>query len=165
MLRQLNTADAGHEQVESAPVSWQASIVGALTGLIPLIIILVFVLLIPLPWGYSNSLFLRLLIPLAIAFVGAPTPGAMMAVWLSQKMSFPILTRTSAIAGLLMFLAAYVLVILLGLLTGHLFATDFSQQMQLLALIIMGILLGLVGLLRGQLDAWVYHRVMLRKRA
>jgi hypothetical protein len=120
---------------------------------------------VPLPWAYGNSLFLRLLVPLVIAFIGAPTPGAMMAVWLSRKMSFPILMRSSAIAGLLMFLVAYVLVVLCGLLvTGQLFTTSFSQPTQLIAVLILGGLLGLIGLLRGQLDAWVYHRVMLRRR-
>lgn len=165
LLRQLSKADSGHEQIEVAPVAWQSAIVGALTGLIPLVIILVFALLMPLPWAYGDSLFLRLLIPLVIAFIGAPTPGAMMAVWLSQKMSFPILIRTSAIAGLLMFLASYILVVLLGLLAGQIFATSFSQQTQIIAILILGGLLGLIGLLRGQLDAWVYHRVMLRRKA
>ena len=165
LMRQLSRADAKNEQIELAPVVWRAAIVGALTGLIPLVIILVFSLLAPLPWAYGNSLFLRLLMPLMIAFVGAPTPGSMMAVWLSQKMSFPILMRTSAIAGLLMFLGAYVLVVLCGVLvTGQLFTSSFSQQTQFLAVLILGGLLGLVGLLRGQLDAWVYHRVMLRRR-
>jgi hypothetical protein len=100
-----------------------------------------------------------------VGFIGAPTPGAMMAVWLSQKMSFPLLTRTSAIAGLLMFLAAYVLVVLVDLLaSGHLlFAASFAPALLPLALLIMGALLGLVGLLRGMLDAWVYHRVMMRR--
>lgn len=163
LLRQLSKVDAGHEQVEVAPVAWRAAIVGALTGLIPLIIILVFALIMPLPWAYGNSLFLRLLIPLVIAFIGAPTPGSMMAVWLSQKMSFPILMRSSAIAGLFMFLVAYVLVVLLGILAGQIFATSFSQPMQFLSIVILGGLLGLIGLLRGQLDAWVYHRVMRRR--
>ncbi|HEX7737465.1 MAG TPA: protein kinase [Ktedonobacteraceae bacterium] len=164
MIRQLSTADARREQIEVAPVAWQAAIVGALTGLIPLLIILIFVLLAPLPGAAGNSLLLRVLIPLFIAFVGAPTPGAMMAVWLSRKMSFPILIRTSAIAGLLMFLAAYILVVMLGLLTNHLFVLDFGQQTQILALVITGALLTLAGLLRGQLDAWVYHRVLMRRR-
>jgi serine/threonine protein kinase len=166
MLRQLSGVDVKNEQVEVAAVAWRAALVGMLTGLIPLIIILVFALLAPLPWAYGNSLFLRLLMPLMIAFVGAPTPGSMMAVWLSRKMSFPILMRTSAVAGLLMFLGAYVLVVLGGLLvTGQLFTASFSQPTQFLAVVILGGLLGLVGLLRGQLDAWVYHRVMLRQRA
>lgn len=165
MLRQLSRVDAGQEPVEIAPVAWRAALVGALTGLIPLLIILFFALLAPLPWAYGNALFLRLLVPLVIAFIGAPTPGAMMAVWLSRKMSFSILIRTSAIAGLLMFLAAYALVVLFGLLTGQTFVADFGQQMQTLALLILGGLFGLIGFLRGQLDAWIYHRLVLRRRS
>src|SRR5262249_49001059 len=118
-LRELGKADASHEQIEIAPIAWRAAIVGALTGLIPLIIILIFAR-IALPWTSSDMLFLHLLGVLAIGFVGAPTPGAMMAVWLSRKMSFPILVRTSAIAGFFMFVAAYILVFGLGwLVTGQ----------------------------------------------
>lgn len=164
-IRQLSRADAAHEQIEVAPVFWRSAIVGALTGLIPLIIILVFALVVPLPWISGSSLFLRLLGVLVVGFIGAPTPGAMMAVSLSEKMSFPTLVRTSAFAGLFMFLASYVLVILIGLLvSGHvLFAPSFTQQILPLAVIIMGLILGLIGLLRGMLDAWVYHRVMMRR--
>lgn len=165
LLRQLSRADAGREQVEIAPIAWQAAVVGALTGLIPLIIILVFALLVPLPWVAGSSLFLRLLGLLTIALIGAPTPGAMLAVWLSRRMSFPILIRTSALAGLFMFLAAYVIVVLLGLLaTGQTFAAGLSQPLQPLAILLLGGLLGLVGLLRGLLDAWIYYRVILRKQ-
>ncbi len=164
-LRQLSKVDAGQEQIEAAPVFWRSAIVGALTGLIPLIIILVFALVVPLPWVSNSSLFPRMFGVLLVGFIGAPTPGAMMAVWLSQKMSFAILTRTSAIAGLLMFLAAYVLVIIIGVLVSGqlLFTPDFSQQILPLAVIVMGALLGLIGLLRGMLDAWIYHRVMMRR--
>ncbi len=164
-IRQLSKTDAAHEQIEVAPVFWRSAIVGALTGLIPLIIILVFALVVPLPWISGSSLFLQLLGVLVVGFIGAPTPGAMMAVSLSEKMSFPTLARTSAIAGLFMFLASYVLVILIGLLvSGHiLFAANFTQQIVPLAVIIMGLVLGLIGLLRGMLDAWVYHRVMMRR--
>lgn len=164
-IRQLSKADAAHEQIEVAPVFWRSAIVGALTGLIPLIIILVFALVVPLPWISGSSLFLQLLGVLVVGFIGAPTPGAMMAVSLSEKMSFPTLARTSAIAGLFMFLASYVLVILIGLLvSGHLlFAANFTQQILPLAVILMGLVLGLIGLLRGLLDAWVYHRVMMRR--
>jgi serine/threonine protein kinase len=164
-IRQLSTTDAAHEQIEVAPVFWRSALVGALTGLIPLIIILVFALVVPLPWISGSSLFLRLLGVLVVGFIGAPTPGAMMAVSLSEKMSFPTLTRTSAMAGLFMFLASYVLVLLIGLLvSGHiLFASNFTQQIVPLAVIIMGLILGLIGLLRGMLDAWVYHRVMMRR--
>jgi serine/threonine protein kinase len=164
-IRQLSKTDAAHEQIEVAPVFWRSALVGALTGLIPLIIILVFALVVPLPWISGSSLFLRLLGVLVVGLIGAPTPGAMMAVSLSEKMSFSTLTRTSAIAGLFMFLASYVLVLLIGLLvSGHiLFAANFTQQIVPLAVIIMGLTLGLIGLLRGMLDAWVYHRVMMRR--
>jgi serine/threonine protein kinase len=165
---QLGKADAGHEQIEFAPVSWRAAIVGALTGLLPLTLILVFALAVPLPWAANSSLFLRLLGILVITFIGAPTPGAMMAVWLSYKMSFPIFIRTSAIAGLLMFLVAYLLVTLtVSLVSGQwLFSGNggFSQQTLLPALIIVGGMLGLIGLLRGMLDAWIYH-LMTNRRA
>jgi serine/threonine protein kinase len=164
-IRMLGKADLAHEQIEVAPVAWRSAIVGALTGLIPLIIILVFALV--GPWGTHPPLFLRLLGVFAISFIGAPTPGAMMAVWLSQKMSFPILVRTSAIAGFFMFVAAYVLVILIGLLASGSFfiISDFAAYPQFLplVLILVGVLLGLIGLLRGMLDAWVYHRVMMRR--
>ena len=161
-LRALSLADARHEQIEVAPISWRSAIVGALTGLIPLLIILIFALMVPVL--SSSTLFMRLLGVLIIGFVGAPTPGAMMAVWLSHRMSFPILVRTSGIAGLLMFLFAYLLVLLIGVLSSGqpLFSSSFSQAVLPLALVILGALLGLIGLLRGMLDAWIYHRFMLR---
>jgi len=164
-LRQLSRVDARREQIEVAPVAWKSALVGALTGLIPLFIILVFALVVPLPWVANSSLYLRLLGVLAVALVGAPTPGAMMAVSLSQKMSFPVLARTSAIAGLLMFLAAYALVLLISLLTSGqvLFSASFASALLPIAILIMGGLLGLIGLLRGLFDAWVYRRVMLRR--
>lgn len=163
-VRQLSKVDAAHEQIEVAPVFWRSAIVGALTGLIPLIIILVFALVVPLPWVSGSSTFLRLLGVLVVGFIGAPTPGAMMAVSLSQKMSFSTLARTSAIAGMLMFLVSYLVVLLINLLvSGHLlFDTSFMQQ-TVLAVIMMGAILGLIGLLRGMLDAWIYHRVMMRR--
>jgi serine/threonine protein kinase len=164
-IRQLSKTDAAHEQIEVAPVFWRSALIGALTGLIPLLIILVFALVVPLPWISGSSLFLRLLGALLVGFIGAPTPGAMMAVSLSEKISFPTLTRTSAVAGLCMFLASYILVILTGLLVSGrmLFADSFSEQIVLPAVMIMGLLLGLIGVLRGMLDAWVYYRVMMRR--
>lgn len=164
-IRALSKADAGHEQIEVAPVSWRPAVVGALTGLLPLLIILLFVLVVQLPGASSSPLYLRLLGVLLIGFIGSPTPGAMMAVWLSHKMSFPILVRTSAMAGLFMFLAAYILVLLIGWLTTgqSLFAGSFSAPILALAMFIIGALLGLIGLLRGMLDAWVYHRLMMRR--
>lgn len=164
-IRQLSKTDAAHEQIEVAPVFWRSALIGALTGLIPLLIILVFALVVPLPWISGSSLFLRLLGVLLVGLIGAPTPGAMMAVSLSEKISFPTLVRTSAVAGLCMFLASYALVILTDLLVSGqmLFAASFSQQTVLPAVMIMGLLLGLIGVLRGMLDAWVYYRVMMRQ--
>jgi serine/threonine protein kinase len=161
-IRELSNTDQRGDAVEDAPVSWQAAIVGALTGLIPLIIILAFALAVPLSWSVGNSFFLRLMGVLVVGFIGAPTPGAMMAVWLTRRMSFPILVRTSGLAGLLMFIAAYLPIIGVNwLITGQwLFNADFSQQF--FPLLIVGALLGLIGFLRGMLDAWIYHRVMLR---
>ncbi len=160
----LGQVDAAHEQVEVAPIQWRAALVGALTGLLPLTIILVFAMAVLLSSISGSSLMLPLLGIMLIAFIGSPTPGSMMAVWLSQKMSFPILVRTSAMAGLFMFVIAYTLVAGGGwLLHGRsLFSEQFPQS-GLLATLIMGVLLGLVGFLRGILDAWVYHRVMLRR--
>lgn len=162
-LHALSRADAGHEQIEFAPISWRSAIVGALTGLIPLIILLSFALMVPFLAG--NTLFMRLLGVLVIGFIGAPTPGAMMAVWLSHKMSFPILVRTSGIAGLLMFLVAYLLVVFISVISSGqaLFSESFSTPTLPVALIILGALLGLIGLLRGMLDAWIYHRFMMRR--
>jgi serine/threonine protein kinase len=162
-IRELSNTDRRGESVEAAPVSWQAATVGALTGLIPLIIILAFALAVPLAWSAGNSFFLRLMGVLVVGFIGAPTPGAMMAVWLTRRMSFPILVRTSALAGLLMFVAAYIPIIGVNwLITGQwLFNADFYQQF--FPLLIVGALLGLIGFLRGMLDAWIYHRVMLHR--
>lgn len=164
-VRELSKVDAPREQVVAAPVAWRAAIAGALTGLIPLIIILIFSLVVPLSWAANSAVFLRLLGVLLIGFIGAPTPGAMMAVWLSNKMSFPILVRSSATAGLFMFVAAYVLVLLVSwLVTGDpLFSDSFGEQTLPIAIIGMGLFLGLIGLFRGMLDAWFYHRVMMRR--
>ncbi|HET8846435.1 MAG TPA: protein kinase [Ktedonobacteraceae bacterium] len=168
-VRELSKVDAAREQIEVASISWRAAIAGALTGLIPLIIILIFTLVVPLSWAADSAFFLRFLGVLLIGFIGAPTPGAMMAVWLSNKMSFPILVRTSALAGLFMFAAAYVLVLLVSwIVTGSpFFSQNFDSQAlsQILpvAIIAMGAFLSLVGLLRGMLDAWFYHHVMLRR--
>jgi serine/threonine protein kinase len=163
-LRELSKVDVARERIESAPIAWRAALVGALTGLIPLIIIIIFAVVVMLA---NNTLFLRLLGILVIGFIGAPTPGAMMAAWLSRKMSFPILIRTSAIAGLFMFLAAYTLIIVPWLASGQHpldWNQSFTQQQQILPLVIIGACLGLIGLLRGMLDAWVYYWVTMRRK-
>src|SRR6266496_1390957 len=115
-IRQLSRVDAAHEQFERAPILWRSALVGALTGLLPSTIILIIVLATPLSIAFGTSLLLRMFVVLIIVLIGAPTPGAMMAVWLSEKMTFPVLLRSSAMAGMFMFIGAYLLAALWGLL-------------------------------------------------
>jgi len=100
---------------------------------------------------------------LLIALIGAPTPGAIMAVWLSQKMTASTFFRSSALAGILMFAAAFVLSALWSLLTaGHLLFLDqfkLSGQAFLVGLLT----LSLLGALRGMLDVHIYWRLTRRQ--
>ena len=156
-IRELGAVDVAHEQIEDAPVLWRPAIVGALTGLLPLTILLIFILgALPSPTASPLGQVLGVLF---IALIGAPTPGAMMAVKLSQKMTFAVLLRTSAIAGMLMFFGAFLLVILWSLSPSNhpLFFHNFA--LPLLAYLIGAGLLALIGLLRGMLDAWVYKQI------
>lgn len=167
-MRQLARVDVAHDQVEVAPILWRPAIVGALTGLLPLTIILAFALAIPsMPASAGGTpLLLSLFVALFIGLIGAPTPGAMLVVWLSRKMpSFAVLVRSSAIAGMLMFLGAFVLAVLLSLIPANpsLFLYKFSQPW--IALLLTAGLLGLIGFLRGMLDAWIYQRVAKEKGA
>ncbi len=159
-IRQLALVDVAGEQMEVAPVLWRPAIVGALTGLLPLTIILFLALVIPSSTT-NSSLLGGVFVSLFIAFIGAPTPGAMMAVWLSRKMTGAVLTRSSAIAGMLMFFGAFLLVALLSLIPS---SNPMFFHRSLIALLLTVALLGLVGLLRGMLDAWVYLRATGRKR-
>ena len=163
-VRQLGRVDTAREQFEVAPVLWRSAVVGALTGLLPLTIILIIALAIPPALPAGSSLLLRMFFVLFIVLIGAPTPGAMMAVWLSQKMTFPVLLRSSAVAGMLMFFGAFLLVALWGLLTSSytLFYFHFSQPE--LAFLVSAGLLGVIGMLRGMLDAWVYRRIISRRK-
>ena len=161
IIRQLGRVDV-REQFEAAPVLWRSALVGALTGLLPLTIILIIALTTPaLPQG--SSLLLHMFFVLCIILIGAPTPGAMMAVWLSDKMTFPVLLRSSAIAGMLMFFGACLLVALWGFLTSSyaLFYYHFDQPV--FAFLVTVGLLGTIGFLRGMLDAWVYRKILARK--
>jgi len=161
-IRQLAKVDAPHDQVEVARIHWRPAIVGALTGLLPLTIVLVFALVVPVFRTSGTPLLSSLFVSLFIALIGAPTPGAMMAVWLSKKMSFAELSRSSAVAGMLMFFGAFLLIALWSLLPSNnlLFFYKFDQPW--IAYLLMAALLGLIGLLRGMLDAWVYQRVRRR---
>ena len=162
-IRQLGRVDAAREQFEVTPVLWRSSLVGALTGLLPLTIILIIVLAAPPSIAPGTSLLLRMFVVLFIVLIGSPTPGAMMAVWLSQTMTFPVLLRSSAIAGMFMFIGAFLLSALWGLLSSSytLFYTHFRPSV-LAFLVILG-LLAVIGILRGMLDAWVYHRIIMRR--
>jgi hypothetical protein len=161
-IRQLGRVDA-REQFESAPILWRSALVGALTGLLPSTIILIIVLAAPPLTTPGTSLLLRMFVVLFVVLIGAPTPGAMMAVWLSEKMTFPVLLRSSAIAGMLMFIGAFLLAALWGLLPSSytLFYAHFNPAL-LAFLVILG-LLAVVGILRGMLDAWVYHRIVMSR--
>ena len=163
-IRQLSRVDVAHEQFERAPIQWRSSFVGALTGLLPLTIILIILLATPLSIAFGSSLLLRMFVVLIIVFIGAPTPGAMMAVWLSEKMTFPVLLRSSAIAGMFMFVGAYLLVSLWSLLPSSYIPFYAHFRPTILAYLITLALLALVGVLRAMLDAFVYHRTLLKRK-
>jgi serine/threonine protein kinase len=163
-LRQLAKVDIAVDQVEVAPIFWRPAIVGALTGLLPLTIVLIFALAIPSSRSPGSPLLPSLLISLFIALIGAPTPGAMMAVWLSKKMSFAELSRSSAIAGMLMFFGAFLFIALWSLLPSNHFLFFYRFDQPWIVFLLTAALFGLVGLLRGMLDAWVYQRATRRNR-
>ena len=164
-LRQLALVDKAKEQVEVAPIPWQAAIGGALTGLLPLIIILMFA--IPELFVPSRTLppLFNVFGVLLVIFLGIPTPGAVLAVWLARHdtLRFPSLVRSSAIAGMLMAAGAFLFVAILGLVFSNRTSSILSNfnKSWLALLILMGIL-GLLGALRGMLDAWIYR--MIRRR-
>src|SRR6266536_417790 len=160
LLRQLGKVDADKEQVEVAPVLWRPAFAGALTGLLPLTIMMIFAL--PAFFVYpSNSLpWLDVLGVLFVIAIGIPTPGAMMAVWLSTKMSFATLSRSSAIAGLLMFSGAFLLAVLWNMVFSSHSIVYTHLNKTWMALLIIVIVMSLVGALRGMLDAWISRRFL-----
>jgi serine/threonine protein kinase len=162
-LRLFGAVDAPYDAVEVAPLLWRTAMIGALTGVLPLTMILTLTLSIPAPLVFTQPQLLRMFGIFLIAFIGAPTPGAVLAVWLSRKMTFPMLLRNSAIAGMFMFAAAYLLALFWSALTSNhtLFFEAFKQAG--LAFLIGGCALALLGALRGMLDVWVYQRIMKRK--
>jgi hypothetical protein len=164
LIRQLGRVDAAKEQVEVAPVLWRAAFAGALTGLLPLTIMMIFAL--PAFFSYpDNSLpWLDVLGVLFIISLGIPTPGAMMAVWLSAKMSFATLSRSSAIAGMLMFTGAYLLAVLWEMIFSSHSAVFANLNRTWIVLLIIMIVLGLVGALRGMLDAWIFRRFLRKEK-
>ena len=162
-LRLLGAVDAPYDAVEVAPVLWRTTFIGALTGVLPLTLILILTLSIPAPLVFSQPQLLRMFGIFLVAFIGAPTPGAILAIRLTQKMTFPMLVRNSAIAGMFMFAAAYLLALFWSALTSNhtLFFEAFKQAG--LAFLIGGCALAMLGALRGMLDVWAYQRIMKRK--
>jgi serine/threonine protein kinase len=160
MLRQLGRVDAAKERAIVAPVHWRPAVMGALTGLLPLMIILIFVL--QAPFSHLNNAtapLLNLLGMLFVVFIGTPTPGAVMAIRLYENMRFPELARSSAIAGMLMFTGASLLVIVWALLFPNPNHSQFNAGQLAAALLIIIAMLAVLGALRGMLDAWVYQRM------
>ncbi|HLX40088.1 MAG TPA: serine/threonine-protein kinase [Ktedonobacteraceae bacterium] len=157
-IRQLALVDIG-EQIETVPVLWRPAVVGALTGLLPLTIILIFALASPFTISPVVPPLLSLLGMLLVVLVATPTPGAVVTVWLSQKMSNASLVRSSAVAGALMFVGAFILAVLWGLIFSNHTQFLYNLSQSWIALVLLVGVLGLMGSLRGMLDAWVYQRL------
>ena len=83
-----------------------------------------------------------------------------MAVWLSTKMSFATLSRSSAIAGLLMFSGAFLLAVLWNMVFSSHSIVYTHLNKTWMALLIIVIVMSLVGALRGMLDAWISRRFL-----
>lgn len=157
-MRQLALVDTV-EQIEVVPVLWRPAFVGALTGLLPLTIILIFALASPFTISPTVPPLLSLLSMLLVVLVATPTPGAVVAVWLSRKMSYPSLVRSSAVAGALMFVGAFILAVLWGLIFSDHTQFLYNLSQSWIALVLLVGVLGLMGSLRGMLDAWLYQRL------
>lgn len=153
-LRQLARVDAAREQLKIAPVRWRPAAVGALTGLLPLTIILIFALPALFVHTAHNPLLLNVAGVLLVIFIGIPTPGAIMSVRLYRNPEFPSLLRSSAMAGILMFVFAFLLLVIWGLI----FSPGNLNKTWLILLITAGVLC-VVGALRGMLDAWIYQKI------
>ena len=164
-LRQLALVDKAKEQVEISPIPWQATIRGALTGLLPLIVILMYAL--PALFVHQRNILplFSLLGVLLLIVIGIPTPGAIMAIQQAKQdnFRFPSLLRGSGLGGLFMAIGAFLIVAILGLIFPNHTPSPFSNISQSwpMLLILMG-LLGLIGATRGMLDVWIYRQ--LRKR-
>nr|BBH94608.1 hypothetical protein KTA_28070 [Thermogemmatispora argillosa] len=159
-VRQLGQIDVAHDQVESAPVHWRAAVEAALTGLLPLTIILILTLATSAQHLFPAHL-LNMLGLLLIALVAAPTPGAVVAIE-TRKLSVASFIRTSACAGLFMFVTAFLFTCAWGLLFARQswFFAQFSPPW--IALLLWAGLLALIGSLRGLLDAYLYLRITQR---
>ena len=162
-LRLLGVVDAPYDQVEVAPILWRTALTGALTGILPLTLILILTLSVPAPVVLTQPQLLRMFGIFLVAFIGAPTPGAALAIWLSQKMSFAIFVRNSAIAGMLMFAGAYLLALIWSGLTANHTLIFEAFKLPGIAFLISGCVLALLGALRGMFDVWAYQRFLKKK--
>jgi serine/threonine protein kinase len=159
-IRQLALVDV-REQIEAVAVLWRPAVIGAMTGLLPLTIILILALANPFATTSTVPPLLLLLGVLLVVLLGTPTPGAVMAVWLSQKMSFPSLVRSSAVAGVMMFVGAFMLAVLWGVIFSNHSQFLYNMSQSWIALVLLVGVLSLIGCLRGMLDAWLYEPTLL----
>ncbi|GAC1381173.1 MAG: hypothetical protein NVSMB33_07690 [Ktedonobacteraceae bacterium] len=164
-LRQLALVDAAKEQVEVASVRWRPALMGAVTGLLPLTIILIFALEAPFEHLHHVAPLLNLFGMVFVVFIGTPTPGSVMAVRLLDNMRFPSLLRSSALAGMLMFVGASLLVVTWSLLFPNKTQFLYDLKETWLGLLIILSVLSIVGALRGMLDAWLYRKIRMRNRS
>ena len=157
-IRQLARVDVS-ERIEVVSVLWRPAVVGALTGLLPLTIILIFALASPFTISPTVPPLLSLLTMLLVVLLATPTPGAVVTVKLSQKMSYSSLVRSSAVAGTLMFVGAFILAVLWGLIFSNHTQFLYNLSQSWIALVLLVGVLGLMGSLRGMLDAWLYQKL------
>lgn len=158
-LGQLARVDAAKEQVKVLPIHWRSTLVGALTGVLPLTIVLLFALNNVFAHLHGTSPLLNWFVTLFIIFLGIPTPGAVLAVRLSRNMRFPTLSRSSTAAAMLMVLGALLLLVIWSFISSNhtQFLTSFSQNW--IPLLILVAVLMLIGALRAMLDAWIYKKI------
>jgi serine/threonine protein kinase len=158
-LGQLAHVDAAKEQVKVMPIHWRSALVGALTGVLPLTIVLLFALNNVFAHLHAASPLLNWFVTLFIIFLGIPTPGAVLAVRLSRNMHFPTLARSSTVAGMLMVLGALLLLVIWSFISSNhtQYLTSISQNW--IPLLILVAVLLLIGALRGMLDAWIYKKI------
>jgi hypothetical protein len=161
-LRQLGSVDRAPQRVRAAPLPWRAVLIGALTGLLPLTMIVILTLTTSTPALANEYLLLRLFGALLIVLIGAPTPGAVLAVRLLQPINAPSFLRSSALAGMLMFAAAFILAYGWSIATSsHMLFID-QLKFSGLAFAVGLLALSLVGAMRGMLDVHLYWKLTRR---
>ena len=82
-----------------------------------------------------------------------------MSVRLSENPKFPSLLRSSAMAGILMFVFAFLLLVIWAVIFS---LSNLSKTW--LDLLIIASVLCVIGALRGMLDAWVYQQIRKRNK-